>query len=92
MYICLCNAVTERQIVQAAEDGARTSQDLAKELGVGLCCGRCADCANAVLCETVARLVDSKTLLAGHAQLAILHNKTIYFLRETRFGKLILTK
>ena len=56
MYICLCNAVTERQIVQAAEDGARTSQDLAQELGVGLCCGRCADCANAVLCETVARL------------------------------------
>ena len=38
------------------------------------------------------RVVDSKTLLAGRAQLAILHNKTIYFLRETRFGKLILTK
>ena len=31
-------------------------------------------------------------LLGGRAQLAILHNKTIYFLRETRFGKLILTK
>jgi hemin uptake protein HemP len=38
------------------------------------------------------RVVDSDTLLAGASQLAILHNQTIYFLRQTRFGKLILTK
>ncbi|MEP6942845.1 MAG: (2Fe-2S)-binding protein [Betaproteobacteria bacterium] len=29
MYICLCNAITERQIVQAAELGARSAEDLA---------------------------------------------------------------
>lgn len=38
------------------------------------------------------RVVESAALLAGRSQLAILHNKTIYFLRETRLGKLILTK
>lgn len=38
------------------------------------------------------RVVTSDSLLAGAAQLAILHNQTIYFLRQTRFGKLILTK
>jgi hemin uptake protein HemP len=38
------------------------------------------------------RVVDSGTLLAGASQLAILHNQTVYFLRQTRFGKLILTK
>jgi hemin uptake protein HemP len=38
------------------------------------------------------RVVNSDTLLAGASQLAILHNQTIYFLRQTRFGKLILTK
>jgi hemin uptake protein HemP len=38
------------------------------------------------------RVVRSETLLAGEAHLAILHNETIYFLRQTRFGKLILTK
>jgi hemin uptake protein HemP len=38
------------------------------------------------------RVVKSEMLLAGQAQLAILHNETIYFLRQTRFGKLILTK
>jgi hemin uptake protein HemP len=38
------------------------------------------------------RVVTSDSLLAGGSQLAILHNQTIYFLRKTRFGKLILTK
>jgi hemin uptake protein HemP len=38
------------------------------------------------------RVVTSEALLAGASQLAILHDRTIYFLRRTRFGKLILTK
>jgi hemin uptake protein HemP len=38
------------------------------------------------------RVVSSDRLLAGRSQLAILHNETVYFLRQTRFGKLILTK
>ncbi|HEX5864580.1 MAG TPA: hemin uptake protein HemP [Casimicrobiaceae bacterium] len=38
------------------------------------------------------RLISSAALLAGQAQLAIRHRETMYFLRETRFGKLILTK
>ena len=38
------------------------------------------------------RMVSSAALLAGRTQLAILHNETVYFLRRTRFGKLILTK
>ena len=54
MYVCLCNGITERQIAEAAQHGARSPQDLAQRLGVGLGCGRCAACAAAVLCETVA--------------------------------------
>jgi hemin uptake protein HemP len=38
------------------------------------------------------RVVESSALLDGRSQLAILHNETVYFLRQTRFGKLILTK
>ncbi|HEY3178428.1 MAG TPA: hemin uptake protein HemP [Casimicrobiaceae bacterium] len=38
------------------------------------------------------RVVTSDTLLRGDSQLAILHERTVYFLRRTRFGKLILTK
>ena len=38
------------------------------------------------------RVVTSESLLAGATQLAILHDRTLYFLRQTRYGKLILTK
>jgi bacterioferritin-associated ferredoxin len=56
MYICICNAITDRDIAKAAECGARSSEDLARELGVGLGCGRCTSCAKSILVETVSRL------------------------------------
>ena len=55
MYVCLCNAITEGQVREAAERGARSSEDLAHELGVGLGCGCCVACAKALLRETIAR-------------------------------------
>jgi bacterioferritin-associated ferredoxin len=64
VYICLCNAITERQIIQAAEGGARTPQDLARGLGVGLGCGRCVSCAKALLVEAVARIAPPSGNLA----------------------------
>ena len=38
------------------------------------------------------RVVTSDALLCGASQLAIVHERTVYFLRRTRLGKLILTK
>jgi hemin uptake protein HemP len=38
------------------------------------------------------RVVDSGALLRDRGALAIRHRDSIYYLRETRFGKLILTK
>ena len=38
------------------------------------------------------RVIDSKALLSDQRELAIRHKQSIYYLRETRFGKLILTK
>jgi len=51
MYVCVCKAVTDRQIRQAAADGARTLKDLRRELGVTRDCGRCASCAHECLKE-----------------------------------------
>lgn len=51
MYVCICQAVTERQIHQAANEGARTIKDLRHHLGVGSECGRCVGCANQCLRE-----------------------------------------
>lgn len=45
MYVCVCQAITERQIHEAARDGARTLKDLRRDLGVTVECGRCATCA-----------------------------------------------
>ena len=42
--------------------------------------------------DALPRIALSDTLLGGASHLAILHNETPYFLRQTRFGKLILTK
>ncbi|WP_242697641.1 (2Fe-2S)-binding protein [Bordetella petrii] len=42
MYICVCNAITERQVRASVDAGASTLSDLQFELGVATCCGCCA--------------------------------------------------
>lgn len=42
MYICVCNAITERQVRASVDGGATTFSDLQYELGVATCCGCCA--------------------------------------------------
>jgi bacterioferritin-associated ferredoxin len=49
LYICICNAVTERQLKECARSGATSLDDVAFQLGVGTGCGRCRDCASGVL-------------------------------------------
>ncbi|MEM6640883.1 MAG: (2Fe-2S)-binding protein [Pseudomonadota bacterium] len=49
MYVCICNAVTEKAVRDAAHKGARSLEDLKADLGVATCCGQCADRACAAL-------------------------------------------
>ena len=42
MYICVCNAITERQVRASVDAGATSLSDLQFELGVATCCGCCA--------------------------------------------------
>lgn len=49
MYVCICQAVTDRQIREAALGGARTLKDLRRDLGVTRDCGVCASCARGCL-------------------------------------------
>jgi len=51
MYVCVCKAVTERQVLEAARAGAKTLHDLRRSLGVATECGRCARCAHQLLRE-----------------------------------------
>ncbi|MBV1787317.1 (2Fe-2S)-binding protein [Marinobacterium sp. D7] len=41
MYVCICNNITERDVKQAIDEGARSVRDLNRELGVGSECGKC---------------------------------------------------
>jgi bacterioferritin-associated ferredoxin len=59
MYVCVCQAVTDRQIREAAESGARTLKDLRRDLGVTRDCGRCATCARDCLKEAQATKTSS---------------------------------
>ena len=51
MYVCICRAVTDREIREAARDGARSVRDLRNRLGVASGCGRCAVEARDILTE-----------------------------------------
>lgn len=49
MYVCVCHAITDRQIVEAAKQGATTLKDLRRDLGISSECGLCANCARQCL-------------------------------------------
>ncbi|HEX5765229.1 MAG TPA: bacterioferritin-associated ferredoxin [Woeseiaceae bacterium] len=51
MYICICNAVTDKQIRRAAASGVDNLYELREALGVASCCGSCADEAESILRE-----------------------------------------
>ncbi|MBS1142999.1 MAG: BFD-like (2Fe-2S)-binding region [Proteobacteria bacterium] len=63
MYVCVCKAVTDRQIREAAHGGARTLGDLRRELGVTADCGRCASCARDCLKEAQHCAAHADTIL-----------------------------
>ncbi len=42
MIVCICRAVSDRQIRLALDQGARSVADVRAELGCASCCGKCA--------------------------------------------------
>lgn len=42
MIVCHCKAVTDRQIRDAARQGAKTGREVAVRCQAGSCCGGCA--------------------------------------------------
>ena len=47
MYICLCNAVTDQDISDAVQSGAKTFSQVQSQLAVSTGCGRCEPMAQA---------------------------------------------
>ncbi len=49
MFVCVCNAITEKQVRECVAEGASTLEDLQIDLGVATCCGTCAGVAQSFL-------------------------------------------
>lgn len=54
MYVCLCKAVSDKQITQAVNDKkVKTMRDLRAHFGVGSQCGVCTRSAKVVMQEAI---------------------------------------
>lgn len=67
MYVCLCNAITDRQIQETVAAGAHSLTDLKAQLGVATCCGCCADLASSFLSAHAGNQVNSAPALNQHS-------------------------
>lgn len=55
MIVCVCRRVSDREIERLARSGCASFDELQMESGVGTCCGRCAECAQAVFSNVQGR-------------------------------------
>ena len=51
MYVCICNAITDKQIREAAKAGTTDLRGLQAELGVATGCGSCEEAASEILAK-----------------------------------------
>jgi bacterioferritin-associated ferredoxin len=69
MYVCVCHAVTDKDIRKAVDRGASSLFDVQNELPVGSCCGRCEQTAQGVVDEHLSRRRGGCSLLMSEAAL-----------------------
>lgn len=92
MYVCVCNAITETQVLESVASGVSTLEDLQMETGVGNCCGCCTETARAYLPSNCAeacpslRVAMSQTVAArvtaAHAAVTTTAQSTVSLLKD----------
>lgn len=53
MYVCVCNAVSDKAIKQAVQQGHDSFEAIQRELAVATCCGRCKPFAQEIIRQCV---------------------------------------
>lgn len=56
MYVCICNAVTDKQIRAKAREGCCSMRQLARETGCASDCGKCGRMAREILDKELERI------------------------------------
>lgn len=54
MFVCICNAVSDREIRDLARRGVETLEELRMLTGCSDCCGQCAEEAERILLAAIA--------------------------------------
>ncbi len=49
MYVCVCHALTDKQVREAAQGGVKTAGQMFKRHGVRPVCGKCVGCMKEVM-------------------------------------------
>lgn len=62
MYVCMCNALTDKEIALAAREGAKDVDDAYRMLGAEVCCGECYCLAEEVIESTVASPANTRPM------------------------------
>ncbi len=60
MYVCICNAITDKEIRQAVCQGSKCLNSLQKKLPVGTECGSCSCLAKQLIADTLDELENSR--------------------------------
>lgn len=60
MFVCVCNAVSDHQIIDAIDEGACSFEDLQDNLGVAKTCGTCSCEVKKLLSEKVEKSLASQ--------------------------------
>lgn len=56
MYVCICNAVSDKQIRAKAREGCCSLRQLSRETGCATSCGKCARLAREILDRELERI------------------------------------
>ena len=65
MYVCVCNAITERQLQKAINNGACSMRQLETELNIASNCGSCREVIDEHLDRTISTQLGNVVCSAG---------------------------
>ena len=71
MYVCHCNVVTDRDVLEAIANGAGCVADVARETGAGRTCGSCISSLRDLVCQHCPVRAEGRSDTAAERELGV---------------------